>query len=143
MSVVSWQLLCREWGTRFREDFATAPGPMTRCWDTLRDTARDTIERGDVVHLQAIAGPLIVATVCADRVHDGLVDEHAYGAIVTGLGAAYPAGEPVASFTIGERVSFARDNVIHLEQCAPRAGVVDRSVKSCTKPRAADIHILN
>ncbi|WP_408581241.1 helix-turn-helix domain-containing protein [Burkholderia cepacia] len=88
MPVASWQLLCREWGTRFREDFATAPGPMTRGWDTLRDTARDTIERGDVVHLQAIARPLIVATVCADRVHDGLVDEHAYGAIVTGLGWA-------------------------------------------------------
>ncbi|MCA8320189.1 XRE family transcriptional regulator [Burkholderia cepacia] len=120
MPVASWQLLCREWGTRFQEDFATAPGPMTRGWDTLRDTARDTIERGDVVHLQAIAWPLIVATVCADRVHDGLVDEHAYGAIVTGLGAAYPAGEPVASFTLGERVSFARDNVIHLDQCAVR-----------------------
>ncbi|WP_321907150.1 helix-turn-helix transcriptional regulator [Burkholderia cepacia] len=26
MPVASWQLLCREWGTRFREDFATAPG---------------------------------------------------------------------------------------------------------------------
>ncbi|WP_081072804.1 helix-turn-helix domain-containing protein [Burkholderia cepacia] len=130
MPVASWQLLSREWGTRFREDFAMAPGPMTRGWDTLRDTARDTIERGDVVHLQAIAGPLIVATVCVDRVHDGLVDEHGYGAIVTGLGTAYPAGAPLELFILGERVSFARDNVIHLEQPAPRAGVVDRSVKS-------------
>ncbi|MGU7843808.1 hypothetical protein ACV22V_30625 [Burkholderia sp. AW33-5] len=120
MPVAAWQLLRREWGTRFREDFTTVPAP-TWGWDTQRDVRRHTIECGDVVHLQAIAGPLIVATVCADRIHDALADVHAYGAIVTGLGGPYPAGAPLESFTLGERVCFARANVIHLEQRVPAA----------------------
>ncbi|WP_175914684.1 helix-turn-helix domain-containing protein [Burkholderia metallica] len=119
MPKAAWQLLRREWGTRFREDFATVPVP-TWGWDTQRDVKRHTIERGDVVHLQAIDGPLIVATVCVDRAYDALADVHVYGAIVTGVGKPYPAGEPRRSFTLGERVTFARANVIHLEQRAPR-----------------------
>ncbi|EKS9798933.1 helix-turn-helix domain-containing protein [Burkholderia cepacia] len=120
MPVASWQLLCREWGTRFRGDFTTAPAPSWG-WDAQRDVQRSTIERGDVVQLQAIAGPLIQATVCVDRVHDGLADEHTYGGIVTGIVASYPAGAPLETFTLGERVSFARSNVIHLEQRVPPA----------------------
>ncbi|WP_175948383.1 helix-turn-helix domain-containing protein [Burkholderia pyrrocinia] len=121
MPIASWQLLCREWGTRFREDFTTVPTP-TWGWDAQRDDRRDTIERGDVVHLQAIAGPQIQATVCRDRVHDGLVDEHAYGAIVTGISASTAAGGPrLEGFVFGERVTFSRSNVIHLEQRAPHA----------------------
>ncbi|NTX19751.1 hypothetical protein HT748_09620 [Burkholderia cepacia] len=119
MPAASWQLLRREWGTRFREDFTSVPAP-TWGWDTQRDVKRHTIECGDVVHLQAIAGPLIVATVCVDRAYDALADVHVYGAIVTGFGEPYVAGAPLKSFTLGERVSFARANVIHLEQRAPR-----------------------
>ncbi|KAG8148557.1 helix-turn-helix domain-containing protein [Burkholderia catarinensis] len=116
--IASWQLLCREWGTRFREDFTTVSAP-TWGWDAQRDVRRDTIERGDVVHLQAVSGPRIQATVCIDRIHDHLADEHAYGAIVTGIVAAYAVGGPaLEGFVLGERVTFARANVIHLEQRA-------------------------
>ncbi|MCW5182329.1 helix-turn-helix domain-containing protein, partial [Burkholderia cenocepacia] len=50
MPTASWHLLRRVWGSRFTEDFAPAPA-LTRGWDTQRDAARDTIERGDVVEL--------------------------------------------------------------------------------------------
>ncbi|MCW3609127.1 helix-turn-helix domain-containing protein [Burkholderia cenocepacia] len=121
MPIASWQLLRREWGTRFREDFTTVFGP-TWGWDTQRDVRRHTIECGDVVHLQAINGPLIVATVCADRAYDARADVHVYGAIVTGVGGSYSLDTPLERFNLGERVTFARANVIHLEQRLPVAG---------------------
>jgi len=120
MPVAGWQLLRRSWGYRYPSDFAPAPGPMSRGCDERRDRPRDTIERGDVVELQPVDGPLLRATVCLDRVHDGLVGEDGYGAIVTEFVGAAGAGEEYRGFFIGERVTFARSNVIHLEQRAPR-----------------------
>ncbi|ABK13610.1 MULTISPECIES: helix-turn-helix domain-containing protein [Burkholderia] len=120
MPIASWQLLRRVWGARFTEDFAPAPA-LTRDWDYRRDAPRDTIERGDVVELQPRTGPrlrAIVTTVSSDasraeRESDG------YGAIVVEFVDA-PGAEEFAGFCLGERVSFARANVIHLEQRAPR-----------------------
>ncbi|WP_081059713.1 hypothetical protein [Burkholderia stagnalis] len=120
MPLARWQLLQRIAGQRHPADFAPAPVP-TRGWDTRRDSRRDTIERGDVVELQPLDGPLLRATVCLDRVHDGLADEDGYGALVTEFVGAANAGQEFQGFFIGERVTFARANVMHLEQRAPRA----------------------
>ncbi|RQU68081.1 hypothetical protein DF141_28170 [Burkholderia cenocepacia] len=116
----AWPLLRRAWGYRYPSDFAPAPGPMTRGCDALRDRPRDTIERGDVVELQPVDGPRLRATVCLDRVHDGLIDEESYGGYVTEFVGAADAGDEYRGFFIPERVTFARSNVIHLEQRAPR-----------------------
>lgn len=116
----AWPLLRRAWGYRYPSDFAPAPGPMTRGCDALRDRPRDTIERGDVVELQPVDGPRLRATVCLDRVHDGLADEESYGAYVTEFVGAADVGDEYRGFFIPERVTFARSNVIHLEQRAPR-----------------------
>ncbi|ALX44711.1 XRE family transcriptional regulator (plasmid) [Burkholderia humptydooensis] len=121
MPTAAWLLLRRSWGYRFPCDFAPAPGPMTRGCDSLRDRPRDTIERGDVVELQPIDGPRLRATVCLDRVHDGLVNEDSYGAFVTEFVGAAGAGDEYRGFFIPERVTFARSNVIHLEQRVPPA----------------------
>ncbi|WGS47037.1 hypothetical protein LFL97_33420 [Burkholderia sp. JSH-S8] len=127
MPIAAWQLLRRAWGHRYPSDFAPAPGPMTRGCDALRDRPRDTIERGDVVELQPVDGPRLRATVCLDRVHDGLVDEESYGAYVTEFVGAAGAGDEYRGFFIPERVTFARANVIHLEQRVPHAVAVSRS----------------
>lgn len=116
MPIAAWLLLRRSWGYRYPSDFAPAPGPMSRGCDERRDRPRDTIERGDVVELQPVDGPLLRATVCLDRVHDGVVGEDGYGAIVTEFVGAAGAGEEYRGFFIGERVTFSRSNVIHLEQ---------------------------
>lgn len=54
------------------------------------------------------------------RVHDGLADEESYGAYVTEFVGAADVGDEYRGFFIPERVTFARSNVIHLEQRAPR-----------------------
>ncbi|NHH78049.1 helix-turn-helix domain-containing protein [Burkholderia gladioli] len=113
-----WDWLQRAWGKRYPADFAVAP-ITTRGWDTLRDVRRNTIERGDVVTLQPLDGPRLRTTVCLDRVHDGLVDESSYGAFVIEFVGAADAGQEYQGFFIGERVTFAVQNVIHLEQRAP------------------------
>lgn len=120
MPAAYWQLLRRVWGCRFSVDFQRVPDGMSRGWDALRDTARTTIERGDVVELQAIGGPRLRATVC----DEARADEDGYAALVTefvGVDELGEVGEEVDGFCLGERVSFARANVIHLEQRAPRA----------------------
>ncbi|WP_234745276.1 helix-turn-helix domain-containing protein [Burkholderia sp. WTPI3] len=119
MPLGTWKLLRSVWGSRHPIDFEVVT-ESTRGWDTRRDTRRDTIERGDVVELQPIVGPLLRATVCMDRVHDGLGDEDGYGAFVIEFVGADGAGQEYLGFYIGERVRFARENVIHLEQRAPR-----------------------
>ncbi|KWF26598.1 helix-turn-helix domain-containing protein [Burkholderia pseudomultivorans] len=119
MPLAYWNLLLRVWGARHTIDFEVVTD-STRGWDTVRDARRDTIERGDVVELQPIVGPLLRATVCMDRVHDGLADEEGYGAFVVEFVGADNAGQEYLGFYIGERVRFARNNVIHLEQRAPR-----------------------
>ncbi|WP_186143628.1 helix-turn-helix domain-containing protein [Burkholderia gladioli] len=113
-----WNWLQRAWGKRYPADFAVAP-ITTRGWDTLRDVRRNTIERGDVVTLQPLDGPRLRATVCLDRVHDGLADESSYGAFVIEFVGAAHAGQEYQGFFIGERVTFAVQNVFHLEQRAP------------------------
>ena len=119
MPIAAWLLLRRSWGYRYPSDFERHED-FERDWNPDRDVKRRTIERGDVVELQPVDGPLLRATVCLDRVHDGLVDEDSYGAIVTEFVGAAGAGEEYRGFFIGERVTFARSNVIHLEQRAPR-----------------------
>lgn len=121
MPIASWQLLRHVWGTRFTEDFARAPA-LTRDWDPRRDEPRDTIERGDVVELQARTGPrlrAIVTAVSSDASRGARVDD-GYRAIVVEFVDA-PGAEEFAGFCLGERVSFARSNVIHLVQRAPRS----------------------
>ncbi|WP_319001449.1 helix-turn-helix domain-containing protein [Burkholderia cepacia] len=120
MPTASWHLLRRVWGSRFTEDFATAPA-LTRGWDTQRDAARDTIERGDVVELQPRSGPRLRAIVAATASHaiHVMPEGDGYWAIVIEFVDA-PGAEEFAGFCIGERVNFARANVIHLEQRAPR-----------------------
>lgn len=113
-------LLRRAWGHRFPADFAVAP-EQTRGWNSLRDKARATIEHGDVVELQPLDGTLLLATVCLDRAHDGLGDESGYGTLVTEFVDAPRAGAEWRGFFIDERVTFARINVLHIEQRAPRA----------------------
>ncbi|MCW5182409.1 hypothetical protein B7L06_025400, partial [Burkholderia cenocepacia] len=103
------------------EDFAPAPA-LTRGWDTQRDAARDTIERGDVVELQPRSGPRLRAVVAATSSHaiHVMPEGDGYWAIVIEFVDA-PGAEEFAGFCLGERVSFARANVIHLEQRAPRS----------------------
>ncbi|AOJ73602.1 XRE family transcriptional regulator [Burkholderia sp. MSMB2042] len=116
----AWKLLRRTWGYRYPSDFERYED-FERGWNPERDAKRKTIERGDVVELQPLDGPLLRATVCLDRVHDGLVDEDSYGALVTEFVGAVGAGQAYRGFVIGERVTFARANVIHLEQRVPHA----------------------
>lgn len=111
-----WQLLRQTLGFHAARHFERAPDGMTRGWDTRRDVERDTIERGDVVELQPIDGPRLGATVCA--IHHG--EAIAYEAIVTEFVDAGGAGEEHGGFWLGERVRFDCDNVLHLEQRAPR-----------------------
>ncbi|MEB2558749.1 helix-turn-helix domain-containing protein [Burkholderia cenocepacia] len=119
----AWQLLRRAWGVRFTEDFAPAPG-TTRGWDRQRDARRDTIARGDVVELQPRDGPRLCATVTAtasDAIHV-LPEGDGYWAIVTDWvdeDDGDDADDEVDGFCLGERVSFTRANVIHLEQRVP------------------------
>ncbi|WP_081087674.1 helix-turn-helix domain-containing protein [Burkholderia stagnalis] len=120
MPIAAWLLLRRSWGYRYPSDFERVE-EFERGWDALRDWPRTTIERGDVVELQPVDGPRLRATVCLDRAHDGLIDEDSYGAYVTEFVGAADAGDEYRGFFIPERVTFARANVIHLEQRAPRA----------------------
>lgn len=120
MPIASWQLLRRVWGTRFTEDFAQALDPMTRGSYGLRGDERTTIERGDVVELQPHYGPRLRAIVTAVSSGPIRSEGDGYGAIVIEFVDA-PGAEEFAGFCIGERVSFARANVIHLEQRAPRS----------------------
>ncbi|WP_410199529.1 helix-turn-helix domain-containing protein [Burkholderia cenocepacia] len=118
--ISAWKLLRRTWGYRYPTDFERVED-FERGWDKLRDRPRTTIERGDVVELQPVdGGPLLRATVWLDRVHDGLLDEDSYGAYVTEFVGAAGVGAEYRGFVIGEHVTFARSNVIHLEQRPPR-----------------------
>ncbi|MGV0133606.1 helix-turn-helix domain-containing protein [Burkholderia gladioli] len=126
-----WDWLQRAWGKRYPADFAVAP-VTTRGWDTQRDMRRNTIERGDVVELQPLDGPRLRATVCLDRAHDGLADEASYGAFVIEFVGAADAGQEYQGFFIGERVTFAVQNVFHLEQRAPAATIGHTSNKEAS-----------
>ncbi|WP_367034307.1 helix-turn-helix transcriptional regulator (plasmid) [Burkholderia semiarida] len=121
MPIASWQLLRRVWGTRFTEDFAPAPGPMTRGSYGQRDDRRATIERGDVVELWPHIGPRLraIVTAVSSGASRGAREDDGYRAIVVEFVDA-PGAEEFAGFCLGERVSFALTNVIHLEQRAPR-----------------------
>ena len=121
MPPATWRLFRLTCGSHQPVDF-TRRAEFPRGFDSLRDRARDSIENGDVVELQAIDGPRLQAEVWLDRVHDGLIDEESYGAIVIGFPDT-PAQAQAGLFRIGERVTFARANVIHLEQRAPIAAV--------------------
>ncbi|WP_175896352.1 helix-turn-helix domain-containing protein [Burkholderia cepacia] len=122
MPSASWQLLRRVWGTRFTEDFAPAPGPMTRGSNGLRDDERTTIDRGDVVELQPHRGPRLRAIVTAvpSGENRGARDDDGYWAIVVEF-VDVPGAEEFVGFRLGERVSFALANVFHVEQRVPRS----------------------
>ncbi|MGG2041272.1 hypothetical protein [Burkholderia gladioli] len=53
--------------------------------------------------------------------HDSLADQSGYGAFVIEFVGAADAGQAYQGFFIGERVTFAVQNVFHLEQRAPAA----------------------
>ncbi|MBY8608164.1 helix-turn-helix domain-containing protein [Burkholderia arboris] len=113
---VYWQLLRQTLGWLTVRDFQRVAEP-TRGWDTQRDTRRDTIEQGDRVELQLLDGPLFCATVCGTHYWG---DTPIHEAIVTEFVGAGGAGEEHRGLHLGERVHFAPNNVIHLEQRAPR-----------------------
>ncbi|RQV00347.1 helix-turn-helix domain-containing protein [Burkholderia cenocepacia] len=115
MPAAAWQLLRRVWGFRCAPDLERAAHP-TRGWDTLRDTERDTIERGDLVELQPKAGPRLRATVSYAEPRDDV-----YQALVTEFVGAGDVGDELNGYCLGERVQFTRANVIHLEQRVPPA----------------------
>jgi len=109
-----WQRLVRHGGYRFPVDFKTFPDGYTKGWRP-GDERRNTIENGDFVHLQPIVGPLIQARVWLDRVHDHLIDEDSYGGIVIGFPGEPEAGQEFGGFFVGERITFSRVNVMHVE----------------------------
>ncbi|WP_196491113.1 hypothetical protein [Burkholderia cepacia] len=121
MPLANWELLLRVWGARQPIDFEFRTDP-TRGWDTERDTVRDTIEPGDVVELQPIQGPLLRATVSKDPAPEPPSHDERYSALVTEFVGVEDAGDHCEGFRIGERVTFSRGNVIHLEQRAPSHG---------------------
>ncbi|MBR8426370.1 MULTISPECIES: helix-turn-helix domain-containing protein [Burkholderia cepacia complex] len=121
MPLANWELLLRVWGARQPIDFEVRTDP-TRGWDIERDTIRDTIEPGDVVELQPIVGPLLRATVCVDPAAEPSTPDQRYSALVTEFVGVEDAGDHYEGFRIGERVTFSRGNVIHLEQRAPSHG---------------------
>lgn len=114
--LATWRFFKRTCGRRFPEDFVVPPDGHTRAWDVDRDTHRTTIENGDFVHLQPVVGPLIQARVWLDRVHDGLIDDESYGAYVVGFPGEPEAGQELGGFFIGEHLTFAAGNVVHVEQ---------------------------
>ncbi|MBO1859285.1 helix-turn-helix domain-containing protein [Burkholderia cenocepacia] len=122
MPIASWQLLRRVWGTRFTEDFAPAPGPMTRGSYGRHTDERTTIERGDVVELQPRSGPRLraIVTAVSSDASRGEHESDGYWAIVVEFADA-PGAEEFAGYCLGERVQFTRANVIHLEQRVPPA----------------------
>lgn len=103
-------------GHRLPSDFLVPEDGATRSWDLDSDTIRDTIEQGDFVHLQPVVGPMIQARVWLDRVHDGLIDEESYGGFVIGFPGHPEAGQEFGGFYIGERITFAKRNAVHVEQ---------------------------
>ncbi|WP_247394637.1 helix-turn-helix domain-containing protein [Ralstonia pseudosolanacearum] len=113
-----WGQFIRTLGYRYPADFQSAADGMTRGRDS-RDPPRGTIENGDFVWLQPVIGPLIQARVWLDRVHDGLADEDSYGGFVIGFPDQPEAGGEFQGFYVGERVTFSRHNVLHLEQRVP------------------------
>ncbi len=117
LSGAYWQLLRQTLGVRTARDFEPTHQPMSQGWNPDRDAKRETIERGDVVELQAFDGPLLWATVCASYLGDAM----GYEAIVTEFAGVGDVGDEHRGFCLGERVRFDRKNVIHLEQRAPRA----------------------
>jgi transcriptional regulator with XRE-family HTH domain len=118
MPAATWRFLKMS-GHRLPVDFTVPAGGITRSWNMERDTPRETIERGDFVHLQPVVGPMIQARVWLDRVHDGLIDDESYGAFVIGFPDHPEAGQELDGFYIGERITFSARNVVHVEQRTP------------------------
>ena len=117
MPYASWRLLRLTCALHHPVDFEQAPEVTTA-----------SIQNGDTVELHALDGTRLRGVVWLDRAHDGLIDEESYGAFVTEFLDAPDAGQ-IGLFRIGERVTFARTNVIHLEQRLPprqRAQPTDR-----------------
>lgn len=119
MPSATWRFFRLTCGFHYHVDFVRT-AESTSGHDTLRDRPRerDTIERGDIVELHALDGTRIRAVVWLDRVHDGLSDEESYGAILLGF-PDQPAQAQLGKFAEGERITFARENVIHIEQRVP------------------------
>jgi len=117
MPSATWRFFKLTCGYYYPVDFERVDD-FERDWDSRRDRKRDSIEHGDMVELRALDGTRMRASVWLDRVHDGLVDEESYGAIVREF-PDHPAQVQLGKFRIDDRVTFARSNVIHLSQRVP------------------------
>lgn len=106
-------------GYRFPADFEIVEDGATWGYSPGDDEKRTTIEKGDRVHLQAINGTMIQARVVLDRVHDGLTDEDSYAGHVVDFPGRPEVGPEHGGFYLGERVTFAKQNVVHVEQRLP------------------------
>jgi len=119
MPSVTWRFFRLTCGHHYPVDFVHQT-EFERAWDSLRDGERETIENGDIIELRALDGTLMRAAVWLDRIHDGLVDEESYGAIVREFPDS-PGQAQVRKFRVEDRVTFARSNVLHLKQRVPAA----------------------
>ncbi|KIP17256.1 hypothetical protein WI80_00470 [Burkholderia ubonensis] len=109
MPYATWRLLRLTCAFHYPVDFVRAPVVTAA-----------SIQNGDAVELHALDGTRLQGVVWLDRAHDGLIDEESYGAFVTGF-PDQPTAAQIGLFRIGERVTFARANVIRLEQRVPHA----------------------
>lgn len=119
--LAAWRFFKMTCGRRVPQDFADQADGHTRGWDLARDQRRTTIENGDFVHLQPVVGPMLRARVWLDRVHDGLIDNESYGGVVIGFPGLPDAGPEFDGFFLGEHITFAERNVVHVEQRVPSA----------------------
>ncbi|HDR8962074.1 helix-turn-helix domain-containing protein [Burkholderia vietnamiensis] len=119
MPLATWELLLRVWGARHPIDFMQVVDGPTRGWNTLRDAERDTIQPGDVVTLQPMVGPLVRATVTPSLGRERHHDPDIFGAQIAEFVDADDVGDRYQGFRIGEHVTFAFANVIHVEQRVP------------------------
>ncbi|KWH20864.1 hypothetical protein WL99_31660 [Burkholderia cepacia] len=119
MPLATWELLLRIWGARHPIDFMQVVDGPTRGWDSLRDAERDTIEPGDAVTLQPMVGPLVRATVTPNYGRERHASPDIYGGQIAEFVGADDVGDRYQGFRIGEHVTFAFANVIHVEQRVP------------------------
>ncbi|OZI28669.1 XRE family transcriptional regulator [Bordetella genomosp. 1] len=114
-----WRTFTMSCGQHFPADFELAIYSPSRGWDLERDKRRDTILKGDRVHLKAIQdGTLIQVMIWLDRT-DGLIDDNSYGGTVVDFPGEPEAGQEFGGFYLGEKVTFSLRNVLHVEQRLP------------------------
>lgn len=127
-----WLRLKMTRGSRFPADFEVAIDPPAWNFDPSRDSRRQTILNGDLVHLKSIQhGTLIEVRVWLDRT-DGLIDDNSFRGKVVNFPDAPQAGPEHGRFYIGEVVTFSMRNVLHVQQHLPLVNV-DAKRKTAAK----------